>query len=319
MKKRIFSIILAIVTMLSALPVNVLAEDSDSFWGSNEQYMETPAIADADEPPAIEDKNEIILPETEEEIEPGIDTPGQNDPLPEVEEETQPGIDDPGQTDPLTETEEIEPGIDDTDISDFEPETLTQVYEDRITVSVTDAPEGAVLSVNTPNAEDYMDAISAASGTDFIELMALDISVKTADDMPLNTPVTVSVKCDDFSELPDETALYHVTNHVAEPIAYSLNKETATITFRSQEFSPFVLVLPAMSLMAPQNDPNSINFVPVSLDNEYDVRINGTGSVVTIYCLQQKGVWPGGDVGYVPHYDADGSYNTDDVNLLTAD
>ena len=319
MKKRIFSIILAIVTMLSALPVNVLAEDSDSFWGSNEQYMETPAIADADEPPAIEDKNEIILPETEEEIEPGIDTPGQIDPLPEVEEETQPGIDDPGQTDPLTETEEIEPGIDDTDISDFEPETLTQVYEDRITVSVTDAPEGAVLSVNTPNAEDYMDAISAASGTDFIELMALDISVKTADDMPLNTPVTVSVKCDDFSELPDETALYHVTNHVAEPIAYSLNKETATITFRSQEFSPFVLVLPAMSLMAPQNDPNSINFVPVSLDNEYDVRINGTGSVVTIYCLQQKGVWPGGDVGYVPHYDADGSYNTDDVNLLTAD
>ena len=37
MKKRIFSIILAIVTMLSALLVNVLAEDSDSFWGSNEQ------------------------------------------------------------------------------------------------------------------------------------------------------------------------------------------------------------------------------------------------------------------------------------------
>lgn len=33
MKKRIFSIILAIVTMLSALPVNVLAEDSDSFLG----------------------------------------------------------------------------------------------------------------------------------------------------------------------------------------------------------------------------------------------------------------------------------------------
>ena len=319
MKKRIFSIILAIVTMLSALLVNVLAEDSDSFWGSNEQYMETPAIADADEPPAIEDKNEIILPETEEEIEPGIDTPGQIDPLPEVEEETQPGIDDPGQTDPLTETEEIEPGIDDTDISDFEPETLAQVYGDGITVSVTDAPEGTVLSVNTPNAEDYVDAISVASGTDFIELIALDISVKTVNDMPLNTPVNISVKCDDFSELPDETVLYHVNNHVAEPVAYSINKETATITFCSQEFSPFVLVLPAMPLMAPQNDPNSVYFVPVSPYNEYDVQINGVGPIITIYCLQQKDIWPDENVGYVPYSSADDSYKTEDVNLLTAD
>ncbi len=300
MKKRIFSIILAIVTMLSTLPINVLAEGSDSFGVSNEQYIESPAIDDADEPPAIEDKNEIILPETEEEIESGID--------------------DPGQTDPLLETEEeIEPGIDNTDISDLEPKTLTQVYEDGIVVSVTDAPEGAVLSVNTPNAEDYVDAISAASGTDFIELMALDISVKTADDMPLNAPVTISVKCDDFSELPDETVLYHVNNHVAEPVAYTLNKETATIAFCSQEFSPFVLGLPAMSLMAPQNDPNSVYFVPVSPDNEYDVQINGVGPIVTVYCLQQKDVWPDGNVGYVPHSSADDSYNTDDVNLLTAE
>lgn len=71
--------------------------------------------------------------------------------------------------------------------------------------------------------------------------------------------------------------------------------------------------------MAPQNDPNSVYFVPVSPDNEYDVQINGVGPIITIYCLQQKDIWPDKNVGYVPHSSADDSYKTEDVNLLTAD
>lgn len=62
---------------------------------------------------------------------------------------------------------------------------------------------------------------------------------------------------------------------------------------------------------------DSIKFVPVSQDNEYDVQVNGTGDIVTIYCLQQKDLWPGGEVNYVNHDDADDSFSHEDVDLLT--
>ena len=65
----------------------------------------------------------------------------------------------------------------------------------------------------------------------------------------------------------------------------------------------------------------TIRFVPVEDGNDYDVKINGEGNTVTIYCLQQTTEWPHGDLGvnYVKYSDADDSYNTENVNLLTPD
>lgn len=83
-----------------------------------------------------------------------------------------------------------------------------------------------------------------------------------------------------------------------DEIAEAPAEEQAVTTQSMSKASPKMLNAPVAN--------NSVVFVPVSPDNEYDVRINGEGKIVTIYCLQQKERWPYDDdnVHYINHSEA---------------
>ena len=81
---------------------------------------------------------------------------------------------------------------------------LTKVFEDKITVKVKGAPEGAELVIKKADTDDLEDLLKKESGAAFTELMSLDISVKTADDKGLEKKVKVSLKSDDFKKLSKE-------------------------------------------------------------------------------------------------------------------
>lgn len=62
-----------------------------------------------------------------------------------------------------------------------------------------------------------------------------------------------------------------------------------------------VLSLMPTTVMAEDSNGNTmggVTFVPVDMFNEYDVQVNGVGPIVTIYCLQQKNLWPTAAVVY---------------------
>ena len=202
MKKSALAFFMAMVMILSLMPVSAFAEEI----AEEETIIETSESAVSEN-----------VPETAES---------------EKEE-------------PVSEAEEAEEEPPAADIEEPETVTLTQIFEDEITVEAIDAPAGAVLTVEAPHFQDYDAAISAIAGQNYSEAMALDISVKNADGSQLAEEVAITVKYDNFRYLTESGILYHVKNGEAERVQYTLNAATATITFRAKDFSPFLLILPA--------------------------------------------------------------------------
>lgn len=135
-----------------------------------------------------------------------------------------------------------------------EPVT-TNLTNAEFGITVSDVPDGAVLKVGCPEEAEYMDAVMAAVGGEFFEAMAMDIKVTDAEGGALTQPATIRITNENFKHeeaLPDNTPLYHVTGGEAQSIPYMLNRETGTLVFTAQDFSPFV-----MAVKAPDNGANA--------------------------------------------------------------
>ena len=129
-----------------------------------------------------------------------------------------------------------------------EPVVLNKGAADEIVVSVEDAAPGSSLSASIAIPSDYDEQIKLVAGEDYELLLALDIHLDPIGDwvqVKLQSPL-LAYAADERGEQP---ALYHVYEENGVKRAIQIDFEAdwikGEITFRTKDFSPFVLACPS--------------------------------------------------------------------------
>lgn len=130
-----------------------------------------------------------------------------------------------------------------------EPVVLMSDEADRITVSVTDAEPGSKLLAAIADPADYDEPITALAGEGYQTVLALDIQIDPCEDA-----VLVKLQSTLFDGLDDEKetlpVLYRVCGEDGEKSAlildYTFDPDLSEVSFKTKEFSLFVLAYPAM-------------------------------------------------------------------------
>lgn len=169
--------------------------------------------------------------------------------------------------------------------SDTQNITLNEDGETSVvSVTAADAPETASLSISSVDSS-IIDLVQSSSigGVRYDVWFAVDINMGGN----LEQSASITVQSDKLTSLPDGALLYHVnpqTNKVRKT-NYSHNRGDNKLTFKSKEFSPFVILVKRTTA------------AEVDTRTDSTPLYTGSGGGGGYYPAGDNGTWDGGESG----------------------